>query len=163
MIFPDYEEIRAFGVLMGFLFAAIWAFRSARSTRKIIRMSVRLLSVLVMVLASTVTLVLVGCGTITRSAPIYSPDHQKAIRITNVDWGAVGGDTSVELYSHYGLISEKVFTGEFAAVGPKDIRWVSNSEVSIRYFGSLTKAAETCNQAHSVKVNCVLMPLVFRM
>ena len=163
MIFPDYGEIRAFGVLVGLLLAAIWAFRAASSMRKIIRVSVRLLSGFIIVLASTVTLILAGCGTVTRSAPIYSPDHQKAIRITDLDWGAVGGDTSVELYSHHGLISEKVFTGEFAAVGPKDISWVNDSEVSIRYSGFATKTAETCNQAHSVKVKCVLVPLAFRM
>ena len=154
MIFPDYGEIRYFGFVCGIFFAAYFVFRSVRRTATLIRYPVRILAVFFGLFGLVMGWIPLGWVKETRSSPIYSPDHHRAIMITETNAGAAGGDTSVQLYSNYGLLSETIFTGDYGVVESKGISWVSNSEAVIKFWGEFPEGHNSCNQAHSVTVRC---------
>lgn len=94
---------------------------------------------------------MVGCeGSVTKSVPLYSTDHRHAVRIYDYDAGAVGGDTGVYLYSHLGLWSEDIFEGNWKAA--KDVRWINNHELLIKFEPSY--GPPVCKDGSEVKVRC---------
>ena len=99
-----------------------------------------------------------GCiSWLTRSSrPIYSPDRKHAVEIVEIDQGALGGSTCVELYSDYGLHSDWIYEGDFYTVHTEDIRWVSNSEIEIhnRMYRP-NDAPQLCEGARGIRVQCV--------
>jgi hypothetical protein len=49
--------------------------------------------------------------------------------------GATGGETSVELFWAHGFQTQTVYDGEWKTVEPSDIRWTSDTELTIHYSG----------------------------
>ncbi len=75
--------------------------------------------------------------------------------IWTYDAGATGGGSWVELYDLYGFRSEKVFGGGWKSVNQKDVRWIDNTRLAIRYdHWDGYDEQNTCTPFHSVKVIC---------
>jgi hypothetical protein len=49
--------------------------------------------------------------------------------------GATGGEPSVELFWAHGFQAQTVYDGEWKTVEPSDIRWTSDTELTIHYSG----------------------------
>ncbi len=79
------------------------------------------------------------------------------MRIENLDGGALGGTTSVGLYSLEGLMKEEVLTGEWNIVEQKDLHWDGNGHLLITYDGRWGNIP-TCYRARSIEVNCIPAP-----
>jgi multisubunit Na+/H+ antiporter MnhB subunit len=124
MIFPDYGTIGAIAGCLILLSLSIYFFRRTRSGRLSVRLPTRILSALLTV-CSGLLICVYGCASLwnatTHSIPIYSPDKLRAVRITNVDSGALGGYTFVTLYSHRGLMSKNIFSGDWGDTKPHEI------------------------------------------
>ncbi len=131
------------------------------------KVPVPLLRVIVRIAASgsallglLVTLLLwAGSGCSGHSAPIYSPSRSMAVRIENLDEGATGGSTQVELYWAHGLRSKTVYSGEWASVEPSDIHWEGNSRLTIQIRDASSDYSSRCASAGGVKVECSPRPL----
>src|SRR5580658_3436372 len=82
------------------------------------------------------------------SNPIYSPDHQSAVRIRVANIGGPGGSTDVELFTAHGFKTDSIFRGGWNAVEANDVRWVSDSELLVRYSGMMFG----CDSTDDVKV-----------
>ncbi len=136
----------------------VWLFRVVKSRRRLVRLPVEFGSVVLVLLGSVVMLLLTLALTLgqrisTNSAPIYSPDRKFAIRVENTDEGALGGVTSVALYSAHGLQTDVIFRGEWKAVEAKDIHWIGNDSVLIAYHHP-SQPPYTCASARGVSVRC---------
>jgi len=156
MIFPDYSTIGIVAICLGLCGGSVYLFRSTGLSSTIIKVPTRLVSGLV-VACSVLALGMFGCASAwnvtTRSAPIYSPDHLRALRITDTDAGALGGFTGITLYSHHGLIGRTIFAGDWKAAESQTVRWLNNSEVVIRYDASYIHPPR-CDSAEGVSVKC---------
>lgn len=105
--------------------------------------------------AAFLAAVLVGIsGCENKSAPIYSPSERFSVRIYDVDEGAAGGDTSVELFWAKGSSQSQVFAGPWKAVEPADIHWIGDSELRINYRASIPADSYKCISTAVVKVAC---------
>lgn len=114
-------------------------------------MTLQLLSVPVGALGALFALLTWGAsGCQSYSTPLYSPNGKMAARIRTADEGALGGGTSVELFSAHGLDTNQLFQGGWRSVQPGDVRWTSDSELTISYEGE----AYSCASAQTVKVRC---------
>jgi hypothetical protein len=159
MIFPDSSEILPYCVLTSLVIAAAWAFRNVRAKRLWIQTLVRTISVisLIPIALATLWFLWLDSGKATRYAPIYSPDHSRAIRISHYEdpYGDSGGPTSVDLYSSFGLYSKRIFEGpDMQTSEIKDVRWISDSEVLIKLQD--VERVAGCSDAIGVKVRCEL-------
>jgi hypothetical protein len=97
-----------------------------------------------------------GCGKLlsvaSASAPIYSPDRKRALRVETHDEGATGGGTEVYLYSNLGLRRERITEAGFKQVEPRNVAWLKNNEVLIRYLA--TYQPPVCSSTRDVAVRC---------
>jgi len=84
------------------------------------------------------------------SIPIYSPDHQSAVRVRVANIGGPGGSTDVELFTARGFKTYSVFRGGWKTVEADDVKWVSDSELLVRYSGMMFG----CESTDDVKVHC---------
>jgi uncharacterized membrane protein len=57
-----------------------------------------------------------------------------AVRITDSDGGATGGETFVDLYSAHGFREQSLYSGGWKSVKPSDIQWKSDTELTIHYY-----------------------------
>lgn len=89
-------------------------------------------------------------GCLSYSAPVFSPDRRMAARIRTDDEGALGGSSSVELFSMHGLEREDLFVGGWKSVRPDGIRWADKSGLTIVYEGEL----DLCAGTRAVRVVC---------
>jgi hypothetical protein len=154
MIFPDYYVLRFYFVCFALVICGVWLFRAGRRKPSHVQTLFRLLAVLFIAIGSLFTLLAIGCdSTDSRSAAIYSPDHEHAIRITTFDLGATGGGTLVDLYSFHGLIENRIATGEWRSLGPEDVKWIGNAEVMIS-FKKAFRRPDWCESTRSIKVRC---------
>jgi len=156
MIFPDYWTIGIVVICLFLCGGGVYLFRRTGSSSPVVKVPTRLVSGLV-VACSVVALGMFGCASAwnvtAHSIPIYSPDRQRALRITDTDSGALGGFTNITLYSHHGLIGRNVFSGDWRAVEPRTVRWINDSQVVIRYDASYIYPP-ACNSASGVSVRC---------
>jgi hypothetical protein len=81
-------------------------------------------------------LVLTGSGDDSHSLPIYSSSSKMAVRITDYDFGATGGETSVELFWDLGFSEQALYSGGWKSVMPSDVRWKSDKELIISYYAA---------------------------
>ncbi len=154
MIFPDYYSLRVYVICFSLLALGVWMFRAGSGKPFPFQIPLRFLAVLFIAIGSIFTLLTIGLsGTNTRSAPIYSPDHQHAIRITLLDLGATGGGTFVDLYSFHGLIENRIANGEWNSLGPEDAKWIGNAELLIS-FRKESGPPYWCKSAQSIEVHC---------
>jgi hypothetical protein len=84
--------------------------------------------------------------------PLYSPGHDKLVRVTTDDEGAVGGHSQVELLTHHGFASSYVYMGYWKSVDIKDVHWIDDSHVKILYDSSSPE--HDCESTPAVKVDC---------
>jgi hypothetical protein len=103
--------------------------------------------------ASLVVLASLGCQN--HSALIYSPSGKIAARISDFDAGATGGDTTVTLHWAGGFRSQTVYWGGWKSVGSSDIRWKSDSELTINYDSDYGALERPCSSTPQVTVSCV--------
>jgi hypothetical protein len=119
------------------------------------RNAVGFVCVLVGGLASLVVLLFItGRNGVSHSVPIYSPSGKMAARIEDVDEGATGGSTSVELYWASGFREQTVYEGAWKSVHSSDIQWKSNTELAI-YYSTEYNSKYQCVQGTVVKVSCI--------
>jgi hypothetical protein len=165
MMFPNYQAMAVIGICIAPVIVGGLLFRIVRSTRPVVRIPTRIFSVLLCV-CGVCLISLWGFMnfyfTSTRhSSAIYSPDHQDAIRVETWDAGAVGGGTNVVLYSHFGLVTKAIFSGDYAQVDKNSVRWLSNSQVVIEYDKSYEIANPFCEGSRSVSVKCVAVAFTY--
>jgi hypothetical protein len=133
-------------------------FRKARTFRRwVARFGIRLVCVPLAGMGTLFGLLLLlttasGCESV--SAPIFSPSGRTAVRIYDVDGGATGGDTSVEVFWARGFRQANVFSGPWKAVEPADIHWISDSEVRINYRADGPADEYYCKSTAVVKIVC---------
>ena len=160
MIFPSYTPIVVAVICIAPLVVGVLLFKIVQSSRQWVRVPPRVFAVL-LCLCGVCLLALDGFmsfyfSSTEHSSAIYSPDHQKSIRIETWDAGAVGGGTSVVLYSHFGLIQKSVFSGEYHQTDKDSVRWLNNSSIVISYGGSYsaTPVSPFCQGSGSISVKC---------
>jgi hypothetical protein len=164
MIFPDYFTLRVYVLCFALLGGGIWMLRAgARKTFRI-QFLLWLPAFLFIAIGSLFTLltllIAIRAGANTRSVPIYSPDHNHAIRITAMSRGT-GGLTFVDLYSYYGLVENRIACGEWKSLGPEDVKWAGSAELLIS-FRKGYGPPYWCESARSINVHCVPPPEVER-
>ena len=95
----------------------------------------------------------------TTSAPVFSPDHTRALRVTDHDEGGLGGSTTVDVFWDHGLHSNMIFNGGWKQVEAKDVRWLSNSEILLPYsLISPEYRPDVCKGFAEIKVTCIPVP-----
>jgi len=165
MIFPNYQAMAVIGICIAPLILGGLLFRIVRTTRSVVRIPTRIFSVLLCVcgacLISLWGFMNFYFTSTQHSSAIYSPDHRQALRVETWDAGAVGGGTSVILYSHFGLITKTIFSGEYAQVDKNSVRWLSNSHVLIEYDNSYETANPFCDGSRSVSVKCMAVAFTY--
>jgi hypothetical protein len=151
MLFVEWWLVRrfCFGLLIAIgAIVVVWATR-AKSWR--LRLPILLLSLPTAIAGALFALLTwnaAGCQSY--SSPLYSPNGRMAVRIRISDEGALGGSTSVELFSAHGFNTSEVFQGASLTVKPEDVHWKNDSELEIRYDGEIY----SCSNAGIVKVHC---------
>lgn len=151
MNFPDNIQIVRFGAGILFLILGIGLFLVAKRMRHFSELFTRLISIVVVVTSAMFLIaVAVSEGRADWSAPIYSPDHSKYLRIKKSVGLSLDGPTIVDLYSSHGLISKRIFDSGFNMVIVTGTHWRSNSEVVVTIFDS--EGGEIFNDAGQVKV-----------
>ncbi len=160
MLFIDWRllQILVGGALI--IAGSVWIYRSMSKKRGVIRLPSRILSGIVAGICSPVYLLfcfgallsfIEGCDT--HGAPIYSPNPKMAVRIETSDGGALGGYTNVRLYTAYGFDTYTVFAGGWRSVEQKDVRWLTNAILEVRY--SDDSSEHSCESTRSVEVHCI--------
>jgi len=131
---------------------AIWLLRKKRKTFKV---TAALLGAPIVLLAGLLIAdQFLPLGSTDHSAPLYSPDHEKAVRVRTNDDGALGGDTQVELFSHHGFSSTDVYEGGWKSLEMKNVRWIDNQQLEITYDGIIYR----CSSTRAVAVHCIQRP-----
>ncbi len=154
MIFPDYYALRIYVICLALLACGVWMFRAGARKAFRFQFLLWLLAFLFIAIGSLFTiLAIISPGKDTRSAPIYSPDHKHAIRITVLDLGGTGGGTFVDLYSFHGLIENRIADGEWKSLGPEDVKWIGNAQLFIS-FRKESGPPYWCKSAQSIEVSC---------
>lgn len=148
----DWQFWGIFSVPLILIASAAIGFKYAGRVRVgILRWSLRSLCVPLGLIGSLAAMLLVaGRGCASYSPLIYSPTGTFAARIELDDYGATGGDESVDLFWARGLMQSTVFAGDWGTVEPSDVRWKSDSELLISYDGRVYN----CKSTSAVKVTC---------
>ncbi|MGP8270028.1 MAG: hypothetical protein ACLQLH_08175 [Terracidiphilus sp.] len=144
--------------------AGVFGFKKARKLHhRFARFGLRLVSMPLAGVGTVFALLLISILIFSRmwgcekdSAPIYSPSGDLAVRVENTDEGALGGETYVVLYWAHGIRIETVYFGPWASVEPKDVRWVSDSELAIQYAYTFSGDGYYCKSLRNVSVTCSL-------
>lgn len=158
MVFIDYEALTVFAIPISVILLGVWGYFAVRRKGSSLSwLLVRIASVGISSLGCFL-LLLIGCAhavtdTI-NSAPIYSADHKHAVRVSDFDYGAVGGDTSVILFSSHGFSNRTVLAGGWKIVEAQDIHWTANSELLVEYPTDTGYDPPVCNSFADIKVTC---------
>jgi hypothetical protein len=128
MIFVEWWAVEKVCFVVLVIAIAVGLFISVRHRRAWLRFPVQLLTLLIGL--GTVAIVLFAAVLLPNpdrySEPIYSPNHKLAARIAEYNAGGLGGaDTQVELFSHRGFVSHRVYEGEFRSVDSAHIAWMA--------------------------------------
>lgn len=158
MVFIDYSLILIYTIPIVAILLGIGAYWKLRDTRRsLIRTIARFGAIGVASIGCLVLLLVFCVGRLTatvRSAPAFSADHKSAVRVIDDDYGATGGDTSVTIYTNYGLRSRDVLNGDWKIVEAQDVHWLNNSELLIEYPTDTGYARPVCNNLDNIKVTC---------
>ena len=164
MMFFDWWIVGEIVLALLMIAAGVFGFRKARKLhQRFARFGLRLVSLPLAGVGTLFALLLISITIFSKmwgcekdSAPIYSPSGDLAARVENTDEGATGGETYVVLYWEHGLRLETVYYGPWASVEPKDIRWVSDSELAIHYAYAVSGDGYYCKSSRNVSVICSL-------
>lgn len=135
MFFMRLRVVEVFAVAMAILGAAWALIWLVRRRRNLLRIPVIILSSPIALLAALfIGLQVLSFGCESYSVPLYSPSHNKLVRVSTDDEGALGGSTAVELLTHYGFSSTYIYRGGWKSVDvAKDIRWLDDNHITIQY------------------------------
>ncbi len=154
MPFIGWWAVEPFVICIAMFLLFLLAFRLVRRRNRWLRWPVRIVSVPAMGLAVLATmLVALASGCQTNSELRYSPRGDKAIRVEELDGGAVGGDTAVFLYTDIGLRRQRLYSDSWKSVEAKDVHWTSESQVTIAYYSGYSEPVE-CSSTTAVTVTC---------
>ena len=131
--------------------------KASKVPQRLARFGIRLVSLPLAGIGTLFVLLLLlatvsGCES--ASAPIYSPSGRIATRIYNLDGGALGGNTYVEVFWARGFRQAQVFGGPWKAVEPSDVHWTGDSEMRIDYRADSPADAYYCRSTAVVKIVC---------
>lgn len=158
MVFINWWMVSETTLALFMIAGGVIGFRKARKlSQRLARFGIRLVCVPLAGMGTLLGLLLLlttasGCESV--SAPMYSPSGRAAVRIYDLDGGAVGGDTSVEVFWVRGFRQANVFTGPWKAVEPADIHWIGDSEMSISYRADAPADQYHCTTTAVVKIVC---------
>jgi hypothetical protein len=153
MVFIEWWLVRRVAYGLALLALAAFAFWAVRRKGPWPRLTMRTLSIGIAIVGSLITLAgILPIGCLSYSPPIYSPNGRLAARIRISDEGATGGENTVEVRSLHGFKQGDVFLGGLASVDRGDIRWLSDSELTISYSGNLV----SCLSTPAVIVHCIV-------
>ena len=152
MVFIEWKFVALICMIASTLTTGACGICLVRKKRWPIRLSVRLLSSLLVLAAVLGALFLWTFPNPTSySVPVYSPNGKMAARVYEYDASGFGGaDNSVELFAAHGFKSRVVFFGEYGSVEITNVRWKSDSELDVSYHGTVYN----CAGAFKVKVRC---------
>ncbi len=155
MLFMEWFRFGAIAIGLALLAASIFGFAYARKLRnKAMRIVIRVISVPIGAIASLVVLLLIaGSGCVSHSVPVYSPSGKLAARIEDADEGAMGGETSVELFWAHGFRKQTIYQGEWKSVQQSDIQWNSDTDLVIHYSAAYNPDFR-CYTVDIAKVSC---------
>jgi hypothetical protein len=155
MFFVEWEFLQVVSCCFLLTGLSLWGLRYARNlSRLLFRVGLRFLCIPIGALASLLAVLLIaaaGCNS--HSNPIYSPSKKLAVRITDSDGGATGGETSVDLYWAHGFREQSLYSGEWKSVKPSDIQWKSDTELTINYDGGYHADTYHFTPAAAIKTN----------
>jgi hypothetical protein len=151
ILFIEWWVVRRFAILLALLVVSCAAIWFVRKRRRSLRIAIAIVGSPIAVLASLfLALQVLALGCLSYSNPVFSPDHSQAARVRTDDEGALGGNSSVELFSKHGLSATEVYWGRWTSVDVKDVRWVSDTDLDIVHDGPMYY----CQSSSSVKVHC---------
>ena len=155
MPFRWVHEALPLAICIALMLLAVWGFRALRQLRPWLRISLRCGAVVLIVISGLALCLVIPvfCFMDSHSALVFSPNRNYAAQVENVDEGAVGGDTSVVLYSIAGFRQEQVLGGEFGIVEQKNLHWDGNSRLIITYGGAYGEPP-VCYNARDVEIRC---------
>lgn len=157
MFFFTLRVVAVFAVaiaILGLACAVIW---SIRKRRNVLRVPVIILSSPIAVLALLfIGLSVLSLGCQSYSVPLYSPSHNKLVRVSTNDGGPLGGDSEVELLTHHGFSSKYIYRGGWKSVDiAKDVRWLDDDHIAIQYE---PYEFHDCTSTKTVSVRCSEKP-----
>ncbi len=157
MFFLSCRIFEVFAITIIVLATACVAIRLVRKRRNLLRIPVILVSSpIALVAALFLGLQVLTPGCETYSVPLYSPKHDKLVRVTTDDEGALGGNSQVELLTYHGISSTYIYVGDWKTVDIKDVRWIDDRHISILYDAS--PETHFCTSTASVRVDCATKP-----
>jgi hypothetical protein len=155
MDFIEWWLVRRIVYGLAMIALGVFACQLVRRKEPLLRLTTRTLSIGVVLVGTLVVVFWVGSiGYRTYSAPIYSPNGKSAARIRTAGTGGIGSANIVELRSLHGFREDDVFDAGWGAIEPKDVRWLSDSELMITYHG-YPDGPDWCSGTPAVKVRCI--------
>jgi hypothetical protein len=152
MLFIEWWIVGRLLLLLTAMIAACLAIWVVRGRTKWLRWTTVIFGYPVIVFAVLFfALQVLASGCQSYSSPVYSPDRSQAVRIRTDDEGAMGGNSTVELFSEHGLHSKDVYWGEWRSVDVSGLHWTTNSKLEVRYEGPMY----TCESTKAVTVRCI--------
>jgi hypothetical protein len=137
------------GLILWFAIVGFRAVKKVRGVGKVAVIAISLPAAIGSALALAILTLGIGCNT--RFAPAYSPDRASAARITNIDGGALGGNSSVILFRSFGLKQQFIYKDRWMGLGPDSVHWLSNSVVEIDTYDP----TGVCENVAGISVHCV--------
>jgi hypothetical protein len=159
MVFIDWYRVIVIAIGLVLIAACIWGLAYTCKLRNIlILIAIRLVCVLLGATTSLILLLFImASGCVSRSNAIFSPSGKMAVRIEDYDYGATGGDTSVDLIWAHGFRVQNIYHGEWKSVEQTDdIEWKSDTELVIHYhYDPKYNPNGQCYPAAVVHVSCL--------
>jgi hypothetical protein len=153
MFFVEWWHIVRVCLGLSIIALLVFSFWVVRKMRWPVRIPVRILSALIVLCGGFLWLIVLSLPAgRSYSAAVYSPNRKTAARIDDYNASGLGGaDTSVELFTLYGLNRDIVYFGEWKSVEANDLHWKSDSELEIQYDGP----SPNCKNTQRVLIRCV--------
>ena len=153
MFFMRLRVVEMFAVAATILTAACAVIWLVRKRRNLLRIPIVVLSSPIALLAALfigAQVLTLGCESY--STPLYSPGHNKLIRVSTLDGGALGGSSALELLTHHGFSSTYIYRGGWHSVDvSKDVHWLDDGHVTVEYD---PYQFDDCTSTKTVQVRC---------
>src|SRR6185437_379676 len=139
---------------------SIWGFRAPKNQRAALRIPLRILAAAILTASSSMLAlyILAMCIMDSHSALVFSPDRHYAARVENIDGGATDGDSSVVVFSLWGLKRDFVLQGREGDVNRQSLHWEDNGKLLI-YFDGDGGNFPNCKSTTSIEVRCAPTPV----
>jgi len=136
MIFLDYRDLLwiLIGILpLGF---GVWLLWFTRKGKFVPSLFVRLIGLGVAGFGGLwVTAAVVWSLNADRSSLVFSPDHSKAFRVTEAASMSPRSTVIVDLYSHHGLVVDRIFDSGLNLVDSVEVHWINDAQAEVSVSG----------------------------